>query len=68
MIALVKNSTGKKSAVNFSVHSWDSAPVEGDDSKVRLTLDNGKEYIMEVSSFDKLVAALGKSDGFISID
>jgi len=65
---LIRTASGNRKAVNLSNRSWETAPLEGDDSKIKMTMDDGEEFIMKVSSFDALMEKLEQSEDFMSLD
>jgi len=68
MTVLIRTTSGNRKAVNLTNRSWETAPLEGDDSKIKMTMDNGEEFIMKVANFDALMDKLEKSEDFMSLD
>jgi len=65
MIILIKGEAGKSSAINLAKHSWETEIVPGDDSSIRMILDDKREFTMNKDKYDEITTALEKADGFL---
>jgi len=65
---LIKTTQGNSRAVNLLKRSWETSPLEGDDTRIKMVMDNGEEYVMKVSNYDILMDKLSKSDDFLALD
>jgi len=68
LTVLIKTAQGKSEAVNLAQHSWEAAPLEGDDTKVKMVLDNGKAFIIKLHKYNVLMEQLAKLDNFLVLD
>jgi len=67
MTILINSGGGKSSAVNLSNHSWDTEIVPGDDSKVRMILDDKRTFVLAKDKYEEILSILTKTDKFMEV-
>lgn len=68
MTIIIKGTEGKSTAVNLSKHSWETEVVAGDESKIKMVLDDKRGFIVGKDKYNEIVSALEKTDGFLVLE
>jgi hypothetical protein len=68
MTILVKTDNGTSTAINLAKHSWDTENVPGDESRIKMTLDDGREFHIGADKYEQILRALGNTKGFMLLD
>jgi hypothetical protein len=62
---IVRPENGRSTAVNLTKHSWETEIVPGDESKIQMTLDDGRMFIIGLDKYEEIVSALEKAKDFM---
>lgn len=62
---IVIESGSSKVAVNILKHEWSMDPVPGDDSRMLLKIDDGREIPLKKEEADNIMKKISKSQDFL---
>ena len=67
MVILIREPSGKERSLNLLEESWEMDIVHGDDSKVKIILDRGVEFVIERVQYDSMKKRMSESGNIIDL-